>query len=168
MHTEVWAHHPNKLFISNRRPSSAGLNSCSHLASALLGPEKLFQRQTQRGSQASLAREEKPLPAALYLAIAPAWSADEISKVAQWRAQEGEAQADWEQAERLPGVQERDGKQEEGCAPKIAARAFNQAPGSRYRGLISCYAAAPHSQLIVMVVGRGNGSGGCKSKGLAT
>lgn len=45
-------------------------------------------------------------------------------------------------------------------------RALNHAPGTRYHGLISCY-AAPHARLIVMAVGREHGRGGGKSKGLA-
>jgi len=78
----------------------------------------------------------------------------------------GAAHGCLKQAERQMRVQRRDGK-EEGCAWKISARAFNQARGTCYQGLISCY-AAPHTQLIVMARGCEHGRGSCKSKGLAT
>lgn len=67
--------------------------------------------------------------------------------------------------ERQMRALERDGK-EEGCARKISAHALNQTQGTRYHGLISCY-AAPHTQLIVMAVGCEHGRGSGKSKGLA-
>jgi len=59
-------------------------------------------------------------------------------------------------------VHKRDGK-EEGCVRKISAQALNQTPGTRYRGLISCY-AAPQTRLIVMAVGCEHGHGSSKSK----
>lgn len=77
----------------------------------------------------------------------------------------GAAQACLKREERQMGVQTRDGE-EEGCAQKISAHAFNQTRGTRYQGLISCY-AAPDTLLIVMAVGCEHGRGSCKSKGLA-
>lgn len=107
-----------------------------------------------------------PLSAFLYLSTAPASSPDEIRKVGWQRAKEGcntgmlEAGREAEE-----GAEKR--WREEGCAWEISARALNQARGARYQGLISCY-AAPHAQLIVMVLGCEHGRGSCKSKGLAT
>ena len=68
--------------------------------------------------------------------------------------------------ERQMRVQKRDGEGGGLCTEDISPRALNHAPGTRYHGLISCY-AAPHARLIVMAVGREHGRGGGKSKGLA-
>lgn len=154
----------NNLSLIYRRPSR--LLWCFLLSSgfSLAAAEKLFQHRELRKEQASLAWVEMPFSAILYLSIAPAPSSDEIRKVGQWRAKEGcstgmlEAgrEADEDVEERWEG---------EGCVRKISAIALNQTWGTRYHGLISCY-AAPHTQLIVMAVGCEHGRGSGKSKGL--
>lgn len=125
---------------------------------------KLFQYSELRKKQASLAWVEMPFLAFLYLSIAPALSPDEIRKVGQWRAKEGCSTGMLEAGREADGGA--DERWEGGCAQKISAHAFNQTRGTRYQGLISCY-AAPDTLLIVMAVGCEHGRGSCKSKGLA-
>ncbi len=126
--------------------------------------EKMFQHSELRKEHASLAWVEMPFSAILYLSIAPAPSPDEIRKVGQRRAKEGCSTGMLEAGrEADEGAEER--WKGEGCVWKISARALNQTWGTRYHGLISCY-AAPHTQLIVMAVGCEHGRGSGKSKGL--
>lgn len=66
-------------------PDLCDVSSLSGEAAA----EKQLRRSELRKEQASLAREEMPSSAFLYLSIAPAPAPDEIRKVGQWRAKEG-------------------------------------------------------------------------------
>lgn len=166
----VSAYTQNNLFLIYRRPSpvSPRLLWCFLLSSGFswLLQRNGFSIASWEKEQASLACLEMPFSAILYLSIAPAPSPDEIRKVGHWRAKEGCSTGMLEAGrEADEGVGER-WEKEEGCAWKISAHASNQTRGTRYRGLISCY-AAPHTQLIVMAVGCEHGRGSRKSKGLA-
>lgn len=87
------AHTQNNLFLLIcRRPFPVCLGFCD--VSSLSGcgvaaAEKQLQQSELRKEQASLAWEEMPFSASLYLSTAPAPAPDEIRKMGQWRAKEG-------------------------------------------------------------------------------